>query len=178
MTKVKIPALLLVSILAAGVSVADDCPIERARYQLMADPEYTAGFELKPTVVSPDGELVFFVASAKSAFTYRFRLNFGNGFTTLSMTPLAAMQSANSSVGLNDLPVSQAQAFQPLFLIKQDLTFLESELAVAGLAAPMYVFPSALAPELWYHSEAYGNPHNIRESMTRSFFKFVACSRA
>lgn len=104
------------------LAIASDCPIERARYELIGDRSFKAGFDIRPTASNPNGELTLFVESAKSQFTYWFRLNFGNGYTTLSMTPLRLSTIAPKVQQFNDIQNNPAQLndFQPLFLTKNE----------------------------------------------------------
>lgn len=155
------------------------CLIENARYALMGDQDFTAGFDIRPTALTPQGELTLFVKSAKSQFTYWFRLNFGNGYSTLSMTPLRQSSTAPNVGRLSDIQSEPTPLddFQPLFLINQDLSFLPPEAARSGLPSPAYLFPASLGPSLWYNSARFGNPQNTRESMIRGLFKFTNCDR-
>lgn len=118
------------------------CPIENARYELMGDRDFTAGFDIRPTALNSHGELALFVKSAKSQFTYWFRLNFGNGYSTLSMTPLRQSTAAPNVGKLSDIhsEPTPLDDFQPLFLINQDLSFLPPE-AARWTAVPCLSLP-------------------------------------
>jgi len=178
--KVRFWSLYAVCLLSSGVRAIENCPIERARYELMGDEKFSAGFDIKPTRVNPAGELVIFVSSLASQYTYWFRLNSGNGYSILSMTPLEQPKPGSESILLRDASTTQHELteFQPIFLIDENLVFFPPESARPGLAAPMYLFPAALAPSLWYHSGSLGNPENTRELMLRALFKYKDCRQS
>jgi len=178
-TELKYWFVLLLCLLSLPVGAAGICPIERARYELMGDAKFTAGFDVKPTDANPDGELVLFVVSARSQYTYWFRLNYGNGFSTLSLTPLERPTSGSDAERFSDIQKNSLQSgdFQPIFLIDKNLSFYPPESVYPGLSAPEYLFPASLAPSLWYHSGLFGNPENTRESMLRGLFKYKSCWR-
>ena len=145
-----------------------DCPTERARYELMGAPGFTAGFRPEPKRPGWPTDVSFFVRSAASGKTFWFLFDRGTAryVNMISTTDVTAPGWA---------PPDPDGGVRPL----GDMHYLAADAALKfdplaprqGAPAPAYVLLPDLAEKLWY-----GQRDGAKEAAPTAFFKFKDCA--
>lgn len=151
-----------------GASPAtQDCPTERARYELMGAPSFTAGFRPEPKRPGWLTDVSFFVRSAGSGKTFWFLFDAGTAryVNMISTTDLTAP---------GWVPPDPDGGVRPL----DDMHYLAADAALTfdpnlprqGAPAPAYVLLPDLSEKLWY-----GQRDGAKEGVATAFFKLKGC---
>lgn len=147
------------------------CEIGNGQYELLGNKNFSANFERQKTGDN-SSELLLNLISKETKQSYWFRFNAGNGYSSLSLTPIEQPKEKQGAVVDLNKPQS---LHQPIYFIKKDLSFYSSELN-NNTKAPQYFLATNLGEALWYGASNLGAADGIKENMLRGFFKLKSCS--
>ena len=163
-----VAVIALALALSSAALDAPSCPIEKARYELMGAPGFTAGFRPEAKRAGWPSDVAFFVRSAASGKTFWFLFDAGTAryVNMISTTDVTAPGWA---------PPDPDGGVRPL----GDMHYLAADLALTfdpllprqGAPAPAYVLLPDLAEKLWY-----GQRDGAKEAAPTAFFKFKDCA--
>lgn len=165
---------------AFAQAAASDCPAERARYTLMEDASFTAGFR----AAEYGSDLYLFITSPKRTYWFTMGASMGHGGTHVSpiADPALATDPDQGPPQLlarldSDDPASAERIRGNLGFYVFDAALQSSPLPFKGEPAPRLLFAPELTSLMWYEaavltgSDGYVDP----DSMPRAFFAFSAC---
>lgn len=163
--------VIVIALISSLVSCsANACDIANSQYQLLTSKLFNAEFVFS----NLDNELsepLLHITSTKTKQNYWFRFNHGNGYSSMSLTPVESPEKTNYKV----IDLNKPQSLhQPIYFINKDLSFNHSELK-KNMKAPQYFLTTNLAEVLWYGASNLGATVDTKESMPRAFFKMSKC---
>lgn len=178
-------SLALAAFLALGTPTwaADQCPSERALYELESeDGRFEIGFRQAKSFASIASDLYMFLNTPQR--TYWFTFSVSNGYSGMTLIPVTDPGRADAEpdgpIALIDLASDQAEEADVLralrfYAMDEDFTFW-FEPPMADDPAPAYVMVPEIGLALWYSAGLLtDDPAADRDPMPRGIFKPDVC---
>ncbi|MFD1940682.1 hypothetical protein [Paradevosia shaoguanensis] len=176
-----VPAVLLG--LAGPAPAADECPAERAIYELLdGEDRFEIGFQRSHNYASIASDLYMYLTTPQR--TYWFTFSVSNGYSGMTLIPVtdptradAAPDGPRELLALGsddpqDLDVLRSLRF---YALDEDMTFW-FEPPNEGEPAPAYVMVPEIGLSLWYGaSQLTDDATADRDPMPRGVFKPDLC---
>lgn len=176
-----VPAVLLG--LAGPAPAADECPTERAIYELLdGEDRFEIGFQRSHNYASIASDLYMYLTTPQR--TYWFTFSVSNGYSGMTLIPVtdptradAAPDGPRELLALGsddpqDLDVLRSLRF---YALDEDMTFW-FEPPNEGEPAPAYVMVPEIGLSLWYGaSQLTDDATADRDPMPRGVFKPDLC---
>lgn len=178
-------ALVLALPLGLGTPAfaADDCPAERAIYELVdEESRFEIGFQRSKNYASIASDLYLYLTTPQR--TYWFTFSVSNGYSGMTLIPVTDPTRADAapdgpreliSLGSDDPQELDALRTLRFYALDEDLTFW-FEPPNEGEAAPAFLMLPEIGLSLWYGAGLLtDDPTADRDPMPRGIFKPDLC---
>ena len=181
-----ISALMAWTGLGAAAILADECPAERALYELETEEgRLEIGFAQARNYASIASDLYLFLTTTQR--TYWFTFSVSNGYSGMTLLPVTDPTRADAEpdgprelldLGSNDEAVQDALRALRFYAMDEDFTFW-FEPPMAGEPAPAYIMVPEIGLALWYGAGALtDDPAADRDPVPRGIFQPAVCRGA
>lgn len=169
--------------LGAPPVLADDCPAERAVYELASDEgRLEVSFLRARNYASMASDLYLVLTTTQRSYWFTFSVS--NGYSGMTLIPVTDPSRADANPdgpkelidlnGANDADMDVIRALR-FYAMDDDFTFW-FEPPMAGEPAPAYVMMPEIGLALWYDAGALTDePSADRDPMPRGIFKPDVC---
>lgn len=172
--------------LGAAAILADECPAERALYELETEEgRLEIGFAQARNYASIASDLYLFLTTTQR--TYWFTFSVSNGYSGMTLLPVTDPTRADAEpdgprelldLGSNDEAVQDALRALRFYAMDEDFTFW-FEPPMAGEPAPAYIMVPEIGLALWYGAGALtDDPAADRDPVPRGIFQPAVCRGA
>lgn len=181
-----ISALMAWTGLGAAAILADECPAERALYELETEEgRLEIGFAQARNYASMASDLYLFLTTTQR--TYWFTFSVSNGYSGMTLLPVSDPTRADAEpdgprelldLGSDDEAVQDALRALRFYALDEDFTFW-FEPPMAGEPAPTYIMVPEIGLALWYGAGALtDDPAADRDPVPRGIFQPAVCRGA
>ena len=178
-----ISALMAWTGLGAAAILADECPAERALYELETEEgRLEIGFAQARNYASMASDLYLFLTTTQR--TYWFTFSVSNGYSGMTLLPVTDPTRADAEpdgprelldLGSDDEAVQDALRALRFYALDEDFTFW-FEPPMAGEPAPAYIMVPEIGLALWYGAGALtDDPAADRDPVPRGIFQPAVC---
>lgn len=181
-----ISALMAWTCFGAAAILADECPAERALYELETEEgRLEIGFAQARNYASIASDLYLFLTTTQR--TYWFTFSVSNGYSGMTLLPVTDPTRADAEpdgprelldLGSDDEAVQDALRALRFYALDEDFTFW-FEPPMAGEPAPAYIMVPEIGLALWYGAGALtDDPAADRDPVPRGIFQPAVCRGA
>lgn len=181
-----ISALMAWTCLGAAAILADECPAERALYELKTEEgRLEIGFAQARNYASIASDLYLFLTTTQR--TYWFTFSVSNGYSGMTLLPVTDPTRADAEpdgpkelldLGSDDEATQDALRALRFYALDEDFTFW-FEPPMAGEPAPAYIMVPEIGLALWYGAGALtDDPAADRDPVPRGIFQPAVCRGA
>lgn len=186
LNRLVVSALMAWTCLGAAAILADECPAERALYELETEEgRLEIGFAQARNYASIASDLYLFLTTTQR--TYWFTFSVSNGYSGMTLLPVTDPTRADAEpdgpkelldLGSDDEAVQDALRALRFYALDEDFTFW-FEPPRAGEPAPAYIMVPEIGLALWYGAGTLtDDPAADRDPVPRGIFQPAVCRGA